>query len=220
MYRKNLKRGWEFMQGDPSSIPGMPKETKTVNLPHDFMVEQDVTADAKGGAEAGFYSGGVGTYIKTLEFLEGELADVMELEFDGCFGLTRVSVNGSPAGRHHYGYTPFRVNIRPFVKVGSNRIVVTVNNDAQPNGRWYSGAGLYRGVKLVTSGRRHIAPDGIFVTTEHLAGNDAAMKAQITLCAKKTDGGGEGGAAASSDLQEEGKRGDRGTAGTEDLSDG
>ena len=185
MYRKNLNRGWEFMQGEPSSIPGMPKETKTVNLPHDFMVEQDVTADAKGGAEAGFYSGGVGTYIKTLEFLEGELADVMELEFDGCFGLTRVSVNGSPAGRHHYGYTPFRVNIRPFVKVGSNRIVVTVNNDAQPNGRWYSGAGLYRGVKLVTSGRRHIAPDGIFVTTEHLAGNDAAMKAQITLCAKK-----------------------------------
>ena len=122
---KTLNRGWEFMQGDPSSIPGMPKETKTVNLPHDFMVEQDVTADAKGGAEAGFYSGGVGTYIKTLEFLEGELADVMELEFDGCFGLTRVSVNGSPAGRHHYGYTPFRVNIRPFVKVGSNRIVVT-----------------------------------------------------------------------------------------------
>ena len=117
MYRKNLNRGWEFMQGEPSSIPGMPKETKTVNLPHDFMVEQDVTADAKGGAEAGFYSGGVGTYIKTLEFLEGELADVMELEFDGCFGLTRVSVNGSPAGRHHYGYTPFRVNIRPFVKV-------------------------------------------------------------------------------------------------------
>lgn len=220
MYRKNLNRGWEFMQGDPSSIPGMPKETKTVNLPHDFMVEQDVTADAKGGAEVGFYSGGVGTYIKTLEFLEGELADVMELEFDGCFGLTRVSVNGSPAGRHHYGYTPFRVNIRPFIKVGTNRIVVTVNNDAQPNGRWYSGAGLYRGVKLVTSGRRHIAPDGIFVTTEHLAGNDAAMKAQITLCAKKTDGGGERGAAASLDLQKEGKRGDRGTAGTEDLSDG
>ena len=96
MYRKNLNRGWEFMQGEPSSIPGMPKETKTVNLPHDFMVEQDVTADAKGGAEAGFYSGGVGTYIKTLECLEGERADVMDLEVDGCFGMTRVSVHGSP----------------------------------------------------------------------------------------------------------------------------
>lgn len=54
MYRKNLNRGWEFMQGEPSSIPGMPKETKTVNLPHDFMVEQDVTADAKGGAGGRF----------------------------------------------------------------------------------------------------------------------------------------------------------------------
>ena len=40
MYRTNLNRGWEFMQGEPSSIPGMPRETKTVNLPHDFMVEQ------------------------------------------------------------------------------------------------------------------------------------------------------------------------------------
>ena len=114
MYRKNPEPRVGIHAGRTLFDSGdARRRQRTVNLPHDFMVEQDVTADAKGGAEAGFYSGGVGTYIKTLEFLEGELADVMELEFDGCFGLTRVSVNGSPAGRHHYGYTPFRVNIRP-----------------------------------------------------------------------------------------------------------
>lgn len=169
------------MKGEPFSFPGMEKETKTVHLPHDFMIEGDVDAAARGGSEVGFYHGGVGTYIKTLEFSPEEITDTMLLEFEGCFGLTKVLINGHPAGRHHYGYTPFTVDIRPFVKPGNNKITVIVHNDAEPNSRWYSGAGLYRGVNLLTAGKACISQNGIFVTTEHLAEGDAAMKALVTV---------------------------------------
>lgn len=176
-----LNEGWEFMERDPSSIPGMQKETRTVNLPHDFMVEKDVDANARGGSGVGFYHGGVGTYTKVLELAKEDLADVMELDFEGCFGWTKVLVNGHPAGRHHYGYTPFTVNIRPFVKVGANKITVIVHNDAEPNSRWYSGAGLYRGVNLLTAPKLHIAQNGIFVTTCHVVDGDALVEAEVTL---------------------------------------
>ena len=46
MRRENIDQAWEFMQGEPSNLPGMPRETKQVNLPHDFMIETDVKADS------------------------------------------------------------------------------------------------------------------------------------------------------------------------------
>ncbi len=64
--KTSLNRGWVFMAGEKSSIPMMPQQTKEVNLPHDFMVETDVTPDAPGKAESGFYKGSAGTYLKTI----------------------------------------------------------------------------------------------------------------------------------------------------------
>lgn len=181
MKKTSLNRNWEFMEGEPSSIPGMQRETKIVHLPHDFMIEKDVDAAAKGGSEVGYYHGGAGTYVKRISFSREELCDVMLLDFEGCFGLTKVLVNGHPAGQHHYGYTPFTVNIRPFVKAGENKITVIVHNDAEPNSRWYSGAGLYRGVNLLTAEKFHIAQNGIFAVTEHLADADALIRAEVTV---------------------------------------
>ena len=57
MKKINLNLDWLFMNGEKSNIPMMPQQTKEVNLPHDFMVETDVTPDAPGKAESGFYKG-------------------------------------------------------------------------------------------------------------------------------------------------------------------
>ena len=37
MRKTSLNQGWEFMRGEPSNFPGMQRETKVVDLPHDFM---------------------------------------------------------------------------------------------------------------------------------------------------------------------------------------
>lgn len=181
MKKTSLNRGWVFMAGEKSSIPMMPQQTKEVNLPHDFMVETDVTPAAPGKAESGFYKGSAGTYLKTITLTEEEMTDTMLLHFEGCFGKTRVLINGNPVGSHAYGYTPFTMDIRKFLKVGDNEIQVIVHTDDDPNGRWYSGAGLYRGVNLLSAPAFHIVHDGIFVYTDHITNGDAFCKAEITV---------------------------------------
>ena len=112
---------------------------------------------------------------------EEEMTDTMLLHFEGCFGKTRVLINGNPVGSHAYGYTPFTMDIRKFLKVGDNEIQVIVHTDDDPNGRWYSGAGLYRGVNLLSAPAFHIAHDGIFVYTDHITNGHAFCKAEITV---------------------------------------
>lgn len=181
MKKINLNLDWLFMNGEKSNIPMMPQQTKKVNLPHDFMVETDVTPDAPGKAESGFYKGSVGTYLKIITLTEEDLTDTMLLHFEGCFGKTRVLINGNPAGSHVYGYTPFTIDIRKFLQIGDNEIQVIVHTDDDPNGRWYSGAGMYRGVNLLSAPAFHIAHDGIFVYTDHITNGDAFCKAEITV---------------------------------------
>lgn len=181
MKKTNLNLDWLFMNGEKSNIPMMPQQTKEVNLPHDFMVETDVTPDAPGKAESGFYKGSAGTYLKTITLTEEEMTDTMLLHFEGCFGKTRVLINGNPVGSHAYGYTPFTIDIRKFLQIGDNEIQVIVHTDDEPNGRWYSGAGMYRGVNLLSAPAFHIAHDGIFVYTDHITNGDAFCKAEITV---------------------------------------
>lgn len=181
MKKINLNLDWLFMNGEKSNIPMMPQQTKEVNLPHDFMVETDVTPDAPGKAESGFYKGSAGTYLKTITLTEEEMTDTMLLHFEGCFGKTRVLINGNPVGSHAYGYTPFTIDIRKFLQIGDNEIQVIVHTDDDPNGRWYSGAGLYRGVNLLSAPAFHIVHDGIFVYTDHITNGDAFCKAEITV---------------------------------------
>lgn len=182
MRRDCIDQSWEFMFGEPSNIPGMPKETREVNLPHDFMIETDVKSDSVNGANTGYYDGSTATYTKYIDApKEWENKRVL-VEFDGAFRDVTVNLNGSIMGRHHYGYTPFIIDLTSRMKLGKkNRLAVTVSNDMEPNSRWYPGAGIYRHVHLLTAPKLHIAPHGIFVYTDHIVGEDVFVIAEITM---------------------------------------
>ena len=52
---------------------------------------------------------------------------------------------------------PFYLDLTPYVIFGEeNRITVNLNTASQPNSRWYTGSGLFRGVKLCHGPRVHI----------------------------------------------------------------
>ena len=86
------------------------------------------------------------------------------------------------AGIHHYGYTPFQVDIGKYLYfLEKNRIAVTVSNDNEQNSRWYSCGGLYRGAELLVGPKLHIAPNGIYVHTDHFAGEDAFVIVETTV---------------------------------------
>lgn len=182
MKKINIDQNWEFMLGEPSNIPGMPRQTKQVNLPHDFMIESDVKKDSVNGAATGYFDGGTATYTKYLD-VPGEWENKRVLvSFDGVFRDVSVILNGHIMGRHHYGYTPFSVDLTSQVKYGKkNRLAVVVSSDAEPNSRWYPGAGIYRHVHLLTAPKLHIANDGIFAHTSHIIGADAFVTVETTV---------------------------------------
>jgi beta-galactosidase/beta-glucuronidase len=107
-----------------------------------------------------------------------------ELVFEGLDTYAEVYINGQKAGQHHYGYTPFTVDITKYLKKDKkqvNEVLVKVDNSQQPNCRWYSGSGIYRHVWLETMPALHIAEDGVFVTTPEVSNNKAKVQVEVTM---------------------------------------
>ena len=170
--RQLFDAGWSFTQNG---------KTVSVNLPHDW----DIYAgpDSQSGATGtggGWYPGGRGEYRKTFPTPD---AEVVKLHFEGVYQHAEVFVNGQKAGQHAYGYTPFTVDVTPYLYTDKrpNEVVVKVDNSQQPNCRWYSGSGIYRHVWLLMMPKVHIAENGVFVTTREVADGKATMVVDVTI---------------------------------------
>lgn len=182
MKKTDMNLGWTIQSGEVLRIPGMPAKTKAISLPHDFVIGTDVRPDSKNGANTGYFSGGTVTYTKKLAVPGEWQGQKVLLSFDGVYGNTKLVVNGHHVGVHHYGYTPFQMDVAPYLYYdGENRISVTVSCDAEQNSRWYSGGGIFREVSLLTAPQVHIAPNGLYVHTDHFVGGDAFVILETTV---------------------------------------
>ena len=166
--------GWQFTRNG---------KTINVNLPHDWDIytAPDPTAGAT-GTGGGWYAGGKGEYRKT--FKTPAKAEVVKLHFEGVYQKAEVYVNGQKAGQHAYGYTPFTVDITPYLYIGAkqdNEVLVKVDNSEQPNCRWYSGSGIYRHVWLQTMPALHIKENGVIVTTPKVTEQQAVVNVEVTV---------------------------------------
>ncbi len=165
----NLNKGWHFCPGGldvAKRMRGMYGD-RVVNLPHDYMLENDVTKNAPAGTASGFYTAGVASYIKETEIPAEWEGEHIFLRFDGSMMNTTVEINGAKAALQHYGYAPFEADLTQLVYFGKmNRLVITCNPSMQPNSRWYSGAGIFRGVELVHVPAVHLAWGGLTAYTK------------------------------------------------------
>ena len=161
--------GWEFTRNG---------KTINVDLPHDWDIYEapdPATGSTKEGG--GWFPGGLGEYRKKFS---APKAEIVKLHFEGVYQKAEVFVNGQKAGQHAYGYTPFTVDVTPYLK-DLNEVVVKVNNAEQPNCRWYSGSGIYRHVWLQTMPALHIAENGVFVTTQEISEDRAMVSVEVTV---------------------------------------
>ena len=185
----NLDEKWTFRRGLLDSL-GMLKSDPgvEVNLPHDGMIHTAVTPDAPATVDMGYFTGDICNYTKYI-FIPKEWEDgCVGLVFDGAMMNATVDVNGCKAASQHYGYAPFYVDLTKLVEYGAeNRITVNVNTSMQPNSRWYSGSGLYRGVKLVHGPKVHIVPDGIYTYTKEVADGYAFLETLVEIQNDTTD---------------------------------
>lgn len=166
--------GWQFTHNGT---------TQNIDLPHDWDIfEGSNSGKGATGTGGGWFEAGKGEYHKTFSTPKGEL---VKLHFEGVYQKAEIFVNGQKAGQHHYGYTPFTIDITNILKKApaksKNEIVVKVDNSEQPNCRWYSGSGIYRHVWLETMPVLHIPENGVFVTTPDVSANKAQVKVEVTV---------------------------------------
>ena len=136
-----------------------------VTLPDDAMLREPRTAEAMGGLNVSWFEGRDYLYSKTFSLSAEEAAKHNVLEFEGVYRKAEVIINGQKAGFRPYGYTNFYVDCDAYVHEGENTVEVIARNADQPNSRWYSGAGIYRPVRLWTSGKDHIEINGVKIKT-------------------------------------------------------
>lgn len=151
---------------------------RPIDLPHDFIVEGEVTRELPPGAAAAYYApgsfqnmhmmhgyrkGGVGWYRKTFEIPAEDEGRVLALEFDGVFRDSTVWLNKNFVGTHLSGYTGFRYDVSALLNYGGSNTVVVRVDAREYEGWFYEGGGIYRHVWLLKQEPVHIAPHGVFV---------------------------------------------------------
>ncbi|MBP7105539.1 MAG: beta-galactosidase, partial [Fermentimonas sp.] len=99
-----------------------------------------------------------------------------ELLFDGAMSEPAVYVNGKEAGRWAYGYNAFHIDVTPYIVKGNkeNELLVKLTN-LEESSRWYPGAGIYRPVKLITTGDVALDTWGTCVKTVNADSTQASV---------------------------------------------
>lgn len=151
--------GWYVRHVEDSGL-GTP-----VTLPHDAMLSEPRTALAEGGLNVSWFEGRDYVYTKKWDVTQEQLAQHNVLEFEGVYRKAEVFVNGKKAAFRPYGYTNFYVELDGLLRAGENTVEVIARNADQPNSRWYSGAGIYRPVKLWSSPKKYIPLNGVKIRT-------------------------------------------------------
>ncbi|MCD8055549.1 MAG: DUF4982 domain-containing protein [Clostridiales bacterium] len=159
--KKLFSDGWSFTEaplGSDTEAMLSSDEYRPVEIPHDMMIWH----------VADLYRTCEGWYKKTFT-LTPQKGTRYELRFEGVYMNSTVFVNGEAAFEWKYGYSTFDADITRYLHDGENTVAVrVVYND--PNTRWYSGAGIYRRVWLVTSPDTRIAPDGVYIAPKKTDG--------------------------------------------------
>ncbi len=206
--RLSLDRGWLFHEGDipfpvvsghqpsydnakagSSSGAASPEYDdsawRSVNLPHDWAVEQPF--DPKANISQGYRQRGMGWYRKYFRLDPADHGKDLELELDACTTHCTVWVNGVLSARNWSGYNSIYIDITPIAKFGNeiNTIAVQVDAVAQ-EGWWYEGAGLYRHAWLYVRNPIHIATDGVFA--QPVRGSDGSWSIPVEATVSSSEG--------------------------------
>lgn len=155
---------------------------RTVNLPHDFVMEGDYTRKTLEKADmqkipemesidsrhfaGGSLEGGVAWYRKHFT-LDNDLENKrIFLCFDGVYRNSTVYLNEYLVGSHKNGYTGFTYDITDFVNIGGENVLAVRVDATGREGWWYEGGGIYRHVWLEVKEAAYIEESGVYVAAD------------------------------------------------------
>lgn len=180
--RLSFNADWTFHLGE---VPGAStagfddSRWRHLDLPHDWAIEGEFSEDNPSGTGGGALPGGVGWYRKTFIADTKDANKKVFIDFDGVYMNSEVFINGVSLGKRPYGYISFRYDLTPYLVWGKeNVLAVRVDNEEQPNSRWYSGCGIYRNVWLTKVNHVYVDLWGTYVTTPEVS----EEKAIVAVC--------------------------------------
>ena len=185
-----LDAGWRFFKGD---APGAEKPAfddagwRNVSVPHDWSIEGPFDAANPTGGAGGFLPAGAGWYRKHFDLPAGADTRMVSVEFDGVMANSDVWINGFHLGKRPYGYVSFAYDLTGHLNRTGNVLAVRADNSAQPASRWYTGAGIYRHVRLVTTDRVHLERWSTVVTTPKVTAGEAVVRVAGTVDNQSAD---------------------------------
>ncbi len=180
---QNFNFNWKFIKGDQ---PGAEKSDfndsgwRILDLPHDWSIEGPFSKEWASGT--GFLPGGTGWYRKTFNVPSDMKGRKTFLYFDGVYNNGEVWINGVYLGKRPNGYISFQYDLSPWLKYGKENIIsVKVDHSKFGDSRWYTGSGIYRDVKLITTSPVHIKNWGVYSTTPEVSFEKAKLNIEVTV---------------------------------------
>lgn len=158
----NIMDSWELSFGEKPAPRG---KGTPISLPYDWAIHRPIKHPMNWGVDQAFRDWwGVGWFRRTLSIPTVEQGRRYFLDFDGVYENACIWVNSHLVGSQAYGYSPFRLDITRALKPGDNDLLIRVSNTQAPTDRWYSGAGIYRTVRLMDLPENHFDERDIIVT--------------------------------------------------------
>jgi beta-galactosidase len=177
---------WQFSLGDsPEADKAAFDDSKwrTLDVPHDWSIEGPFDQKNTTGGAGGFLPAGIGWYRKHFTLPAGSGERRVFIDFDGVMANSDVWINGFHLGKRPNGYASFRYELTGHINFGTatNVLAVRADNSQQPASRWYTGAGIYRHVRLVVTGPVHFDHWATFITTPQVSNEQATVHVRTTV---------------------------------------
>jgi beta-galactosidase len=182
--------GWRFLNTDSSGAeqPQFDDAPWTqINVPHDWSIAGSFAETNLTGGAGGFLPSGIGWYRKHFSLPEKDKGRCVFIDFDGVMANSDVWINGFHLGHRPYGYVSFSYELTGHLNFGGDNVLaVRADTSQQPASRWYTGAGIYRHVRLVETSPVHIEQDGVFISTPSVSTNIATITVQLSVTNEST----------------------------------
>jgi len=183
----NFDSDWRFLKDDAKGAEAPvfdDSKWRKLDVPHDWSIEgpyDKANPTSRGG---GYLPAGIGWYRKSFTVNDADAKQKVSIEFDGVMTNSDVWINGFHLGKRPYGYISFSYDLTGHLKTGkgeSNIIAVRADNSVQPASRYYTGAGIYRHVRLVITNPVHFEQWGVYVTTSQVSDKNATINLQAKI---------------------------------------
>ena len=169
-----------------------------VRVPHDWAIsghfnmnidaqvvqvveDGETTPRLRTGRTGALPTFGVGWYRKVLPVNKDDSSGRVFVEFDGAMSMAKVYVNGQYVGEWPYGYASFSLELTGFLRFDKENVLAVRLENRPESSRWYSGAGLYRNVRLVKTAKTHVGHWGTFISTPVVSAKMAEVKINTTV---------------------------------------